>query len=113
MRTLPSLTALVQRSEVVGEGDKTEFLELLPRLAGAQLDLVWDFFLSAERELEKIRDEKRTKQSHLFATFLSKMSAVYEKAHKDMYRTRGSKDTAALRDGIEATKKVRSDGTVS
>lgn len=113
VRTLPSLVALIRRSEVVGEGDKAELLEMLPRLAGAQLDLVWNFFLSAEKELGGIRDEKREKQSRVFDAFLPKMSVVYEKAHKDIYRVKGSKDARELREGMSGVKKVRPDGTVS
>lgn len=109
VRTLPSLAALVRRSEIIGESDKAEFLELLPRLGGAQLDQVWDFFLSAEKELSEIRDEKRQKESRLFAAFLPEMSRVYEKAHKDVYRAKGSKDTLSLRKSIGRAKKVRSD----
>lgn len=77
-QTAQSLSLLIQRSEVIGDPEKQEFLDLLPSLLQPQIDELTDFFLSAEKEVNDLKAQFDAKKSELYGEYLPRVEEFFE-----------------------------------
>lgn len=96
------LVDLIKRSEIIGDFEKEDFINLLPRLTKDQFDEIMNFFSSAERE---INDKKRAyaeKENQLYAPLIQKLNESFQEAKKVVYK--GKEEISTKSEGKTSEK---------
>lgn len=88
-----SLSSLINRSQIISDEKKSEFLDLLPVLTQDQIKEVTDFFVLAENKIQKITDEYEAKKPGLYTSHLSELNQAFGEAHKLAFKTKEEKSS--------------------
>lgn len=99
---IKDLSSIIERSQVITENKKSEFLNIIPVLTRNQMQDVMDFFLLAEKKIKKIVDEYGSKKQSFYEICLSKLNRAYVEARKIVFKTKEKKSSKGDDENIES-----------